>query len=132
MLAGSEAFAELSRAIRGEASFNTPFADPPFERLRFALKNQDVSPVDLAVLIRHALRYETLERGWSVSFNIDFVDADILQNAGLIVTENGEEKSVTAAPWNPEWLSDAKMVPTDQGANENASTRPLLSTAILF
>jgi ATP-dependent DNA helicase RecQ len=116
MLEGSEAFAALARALRGEQSLETHFADPAFERLRIAVRNQDASPVDLAVLIRHALRYESLERGWDVNIDTDLVDAVYLRKAGLNVNQTDQRCSMTAEPWRPRWLPDAAVVASDEGA----------------
>jgi len=116
MLEGSEAFAELARALRRGADFDIPFADPPFERLREAIKNQATNPSDLAVLIRHALRYESLQRGWGVNFVTDLVDAEHLRKAGLSVNQTDQLCSVTAEPWRPDWLPGASVVPADEGA----------------
>ena len=116
MLAGSEAFSALSRAMRGEADFEMPFADPAFERLRVAAKKGDASPIDLAVLIRHALRYESLRRGWDVHFDTGLVEASDLRKAGLIVKQIDQRCSVTAEPWRPDWLPEASVIATDEGA----------------
>ncbi len=114
MLRGNEAFAYLARALRGEADYETPFADPPFERLRVALKNQDASPLDLAVLMRHALRYESLDRKYDVRFETPLIDGDQLRKAGLEVNETPKGFSAVARPWQPGWLVDSKVVPADE------------------
>jgi len=117
MLEGLEAFAALARIVRGEGGdLETPLFDPPFERLRIALQNGGASSLDLAVLMRHALRHESLTRGWDVYFETILVEASVLRKAGLLVTEEGGKYTVKAKPWEPEWLPDSKVVPADHGA----------------
>jgi ATP-dependent DNA helicase RecQ len=116
MLEGSEAFAALARGLKGVADFDTPFVDPPFERLRVALKSQDVSCLDLAVLMRHALRFESLDRKYDVHFETNLVLGANLQKAGLRVGETSQGYTIAAEAWRPDWLPDSVKVPTDEGA----------------
>jgi ATP-dependent DNA helicase RecQ len=123
MLQGSEAFASLARSLRGEANFETEFSDPSFERLRLALKGNDASPLDLAVLMRHALRYESLIRNHRVRFDISMVPPAVLELAGLKVEQTPTGVSITAEPWRPDWLMDAEVVPADESSMRAARQR---------
>jgi ATP-dependent DNA helicase RecQ len=116
MLQGSEAFASLARSLRNDAGFDTEFADPPFERLRLALKAEDSSPLDLAVLMRHALRHESLIRSYPVRFETDLLETAILRTVGLDDEKTSTGPSFTAKPWKPDWLDGAEVVPADEAA----------------
>lgn len=116
MISGSEAFEYLQRGLRGEEDVEKVLRDPPFERLRLALQSSDASPPDLAVLVRHALRYESLRRDSTVRFEIDHMDANLIRNAGLEAEESDRGLFVSAMPWRPSWLPESIKVPADEGA----------------
>ncbi|MBO6947191.1 MAG: ATP-dependent DNA helicase RecQ [Rhodospirillales bacterium] len=116
MLEGSVAFQSLAQSLRDDDGFETEFSDPEFERLRLAIRANDASGPDLAVLMRHALRYESLRRSASVVFETDRVDPAVLEAAGLQVKTGGTQVSITAKPWAPSWLEDAKVVPVDEAS----------------
>ncbi|MDA8637287.1 protein DpdF [Rhodospirillales bacterium] len=116
MLEGSEAFASLARCLKDGQKFEAELSDPPFERLRVALNSDDASSLDLAVLMRHALRYEALVRGHTVRFETNTVDAAVLEAAGLSIEKNQTGVSITAKPWMPDWLIETKMVSPDEVA----------------
>ena len=64
-LKDARAFNALKNLLTGKGGKNFYCPDnPPFERLRKALKGEEErSPCDIAILIRHALLYENIRRG---------------------------------------------------------------------
>ena len=100
---------------------------PPFDRLLQALDQQASyrprTRLDLAVLIRHALRYEEARRGeFDVKPNFEIPDRNSLPSADLWKTVGIQSRPgkhgviVTALPWKPNWL-----LPTDESADFRAS-----------
>jgi ATP-dependent DNA helicase RecQ len=119
---GAQAFSTLERVINGEQSAET-FADPPFERLRLALYDPDTSELDKTVLLRHALRYESLRRQHSATMKIPAIDPDYFEQVGIIANEENGVYRVSATPWRPEWMPDAVKQPIDQTAMEASRKR---------
>ena len=60
-LSGAAAFAALAARFCGEASVEA-MLEIPFERLRMALDDKNATQLDCAVLLRQALRFESLRR----------------------------------------------------------------------
>ena len=127
---GAQAFSTLERVINGEQSEET-FADPPFERLRLALYDPDTSELDKTVLLRHALRYESLRRQHSATMKIPAIDPDYFEQVGIIANEENGVYRVSATPWRPEWMPDAVKQPIDQTAMEASRKRFFESPATI-
>ena len=69
-------------------------------------------PLDLAVMLRQALRYEHARRGYVVSPPIliahpRFDGFNKWERVGLRATPVMEGTHVTAIPWRPTWLASA-------------------------
>ncbi|MGW8391615.1 helicase-related protein [Pseudoduganella sp. HUAS MS19] len=108
-LAGYPAFKALRDAL-GDAQQADDFTcqDVPFERLRRALLDQGLTPLDRALRLRHALRYAEFtlaERGERLTLPIpmsnEWPDKMLAANCGLYI---GAGKETEALPWVPDWL----------------------------
>jgi ATP-dependent DNA helicase RecQ len=123
-LSGLDAFEELTRLLAGEETgpWHTPA--PAFDRLRIALSgvDPDVSPLDLAVLLRQALRYEYARRGHEASPWV-LVRHDRLakfcwwEQCGLAAVKVPGGWQVSSNAWRPCWL----QLPSPLGADDEAS-----------
>ena len=111
-LDGHDAFAALTRLL-DEADEGDAWRahSPSIERFRFALSEhpQRASALDLAVMLRQALRFEHARRGYAVSPTIlvahpRFGGFDAWQRVGLRATPAMRGSHVTAVPWQPSWL----------------------------
>jgi ATP-dependent DNA helicase RecQ len=122
MLAGHEAFAKISRHLNGELS-DEQFADPPFERLSRALSVGEASKLELAILVRHVLRHESLARAHDVYLDTDRFDFETLRRVGIEATQHKNGVSMRAAPWSPSWLDGSQDVPVDESAMRTAQIR---------
>jgi ATP-dependent DNA helicase RecQ len=132
-LRGARAFSIVVRALAGEPAEPTPLAEPAFARLLSALCDPALrpSPLDLAVLVRHALRHHQMQpegsgsgpvfvRGgptWPTPEDWARVDADATPTSGGYL--------VAVRSWRPEWLDDAGLRGVD-GAAAQASERRAL------
>lgn len=92
------------------------FCSPPLERLRAALVEKDASPLDLAVLIRHSLIYQTAARGGSppavlkVPVTNGLPGESEWRRTGIVAFQRRDGfADVEATSWTPVWLS-----PSDQ------------------
>lgn len=112
-LDGHEAFAALTRLLsnadEGEA---WRARSPSIDRFRVALTQtpQRASALDLAVMLRQALRYEHARRGYVVSPTIlvahpSFDAFNKWEQVGLRATPAMGGSHVTAVPWQPSWLA---------------------------
>ena len=104
-LADAAAFEALFQFMAGHrGSFHAH--DPLLRRLQHALTGNDASALDVAILIRHALRAEFMRRGVGpaprlpLPASISLSDR-ILDRVGLEKTNAAE---VEALPWRPAWL----------------------------
>lgn len=113
MHAGESAYTALRDAL-GDPALATSFAcaEVPFERLRRAIADPDLSPLDRGIRLRHALRYAdlTLSAGgprralprppgaWWPS-DEEYAACGLVLRAG---------KLVEAEPWQPDWLDHGK------------------------
>ena len=112
LLDGHGAFEALTRLLGGADEGETWSARAPsIERLRFALSEtpQCASPLDLAVLLRQALRYEYARRDYTVSPTILVAHScfgifDQWNRIGLQATPATYGCYVTALAWRPHWL----------------------------
>jgi hypothetical protein len=86
--------------------------EPFHERLWKALADEDISPIDLAGLIRHFPRQEdeknsaTIPRVLSVPRSYPYpADRSIWEQHGMqILRETGDRFQIAARPWRPDWL----------------------------
>lgn len=132
-LRGARAFSVVARALAGEPAEPPPLAEPAFARLLSALRDPAArpSPLDLAVLVRHALRHHQMQpegsgsesvfvRGgpsWPAPEDWARVDAEATPASGGYL--------VSARSWRPEWLDDAGLHGVD-GAAAQANERRAL------
>lgn len=103
---------------------NTSFSsfDACHQRLINALNARRMrSPVDIACLVRHALRREDeLQKGEAfikVPRASAYPDREIWQQSGIkIVGEGADYYLISARPWQPEWLNFADEYPPEASA----------------
>ena len=108
MLEGSAAFAALAGLLKGEPA-DWQAAPPSIDRLRIALGSSRATSLDLAVLLRQALRFEHARRDYTVSPSVlvthpRFAAFDMWQAVGLEVISTSSGPLVSALPWQPDWL----------------------------
>lgn len=111
-LEGHEAFAALSRLLANtEGGDSWRAVSPAIERLRLALCDnpESASQLDLAVLLRQALRYEHARRSYNVSPTVlvahpRLAQFDRWERAGLRIGPAAKGIHVTALAWCPGWL----------------------------
>ena len=111
-LDGHDAFEALTKFLRDNDDGKTWFArSPSIERLRLALSEvpQRASQLDLAVLLRQALRYEHARRDFAVSPTIlvahpCFGGFDRWERVGLQATPKADGCYVESLAWCPRWL----------------------------
>jgi ATP-dependent DNA helicase RecQ len=114
-LSEAAAFSALSKRLRGEA-VSEVLSDPPFERLRLALDDQTGTSLDRAVLIRHALRYESLRRNVAVSVETDLIGDSEIATTHLNAESNAKTNRISALPWCPDWLPRGTVTAVDDTA----------------
>jgi ATP-dependent DNA helicase RecQ len=113
MLEGATAFRAVEVALSGAESDETA-VEPAFSRLLQAIRSarrgasDRPSGLDLAVLIRQALRYWSLRTGATQTLWIPDGAAgrDDLQTVGMSVARVGDGIRVSARAWSPPWLGD--------------------------
>lgn len=117
---GADAFASLIAFLNGdEGAMPTIFEEPAFDRLRQAIKDESATPRDRAVLLRQALRFESLRRGSQSRVQLDpsNLPVNVLRESGLVVSPGtGTQVRVEASPWHPKWLSGAELQAVDEVA----------------
>ena len=92
---------------------------PPIARPIRAMDDGSASPLDLAVLIRHALRYE---RGiLRVPATTAMPSAHDWAAVGVTATPIPDGFVVEDQPWRPDWLPD----PGEDGVDDSAMAAPL-------
>lgn len=110
---GTEAFEALRRLLAGESqdAWRAP-DEPSVERLRVALGDTlpEASELDLAVLLRQALRREDARRGYEVSPRVLVKHRRLAgfsgwKQVGLAYERVAGGWRVTANIWCPEWLT---------------------------
>lgn len=118
MLQRSEAFSFLYRSLKDGTVLETSLPYHPFERLRIAMQTNNASQCDLAILIRHALRYHSLNENLMhpAEFDTNLLDIDSLIFAGLDYKISPNGYIITANPWKPKWLIESKLIPVDEGS----------------
>ena len=115
-ISGSDADREIQRALRTRTD-GLEFAERPFERLYRAIAQVHSqasgrwrpSPLDLAVLVRHVLRYRSAVRGEHAEFvasrGVDWPDVAVWQRVGVDSDDVAGGYRVRARGWRPTWLS---------------------------
>jgi ATP-dependent DNA helicase RecQ len=121
-LEGSAAFTALAGMLNGGSS-DWRATSPSLERLRVALGAPQSSALDLAVLLRQALRFEHARRGYSVSPSVLLTHSrlaafDRWQSVGLKASFSPEGLWVSALPWRPDWLKSQG----EEGADGRAAS----------
>jgi ATP-dependent DNA helicase RecQ len=112
---GAEAFASLVQIINGEI-IEVELEDLPFDRLYRAIKEDDASHLERAILLRQALRYESLRRKKDVTIDTNKFEEDDLARVGIEARPVGDLWRLKAKPWTPDWLPDAKIQAVDETA----------------
>jgi ATP-dependent DNA helicase RecQ len=115
LLSGASAFREIELALAGRAT-TAEAAEPAFHRALAAIRSAHLesfdrpSPIDLAILLRHVVRYWSGATGLDQSLGIPALGPPISladwQMVGVAVEDLGETKRIRALPWTPSWLSD--------------------------
>jgi ATP-dependent DNA helicase RecQ len=103
---GAAAFAAVIRQWRDGIPGTVPFKDPPFTRLSNALNDPHATSLDRWILLRQALRYESLRTGSTVHANLVGIPDSRAMDLGLMIhVQTGGRFEVTALPWTPKWLA---------------------------
>jgi ATP-dependent DNA helicase RecQ len=130
-LDGAEAFDALRRLLAGESQeeWHSP-AEPSIERLRVAISSLPprASTLDLAVLLRQALRREDARRNYEVSPHVivKHPRLNTFSSWGSISLECEPTTAgwrVTAKPWRPEWLESGARLGVDDIASSEVLRR---------
>ncbi len=107
------AFEAIERLLTEEQVEDAIFAEPLFRRVQSALRDQaQSSPLDLAVLIRQLLRFQTLRYSGSTPACLQIkgesdwpTDAE-WEKVGVKVKPDQDNLLLEALPWIPDWLSN--------------------------
>lgn len=122
---GEAAYAALREALEQSARAATfTCADLPFERLRRAILDDGLSPLDRGIRLRHALRYadatlspngmrcalpRPADAGWPSAHQ--YTDCGLVLRAGALVE---------AEPWHPNWLDQGRAAVDAQAMRQGA------------
>lgn len=117
-LVDAAAFEALFRFMAGHRG-GFQAQDPLLQRLQHALTDKEASALDVAVLMRHALRAEYMRRGVGPAPRLPLptsisLTAQILESVGLQKTNASEIESL---PWRPAWLGKSG----DDGVDDAAA-----------
>ncbi len=112
ILSDAAAYSALEEAMRGIPPSSTLFADPLHGRLVAAVADPEAGPLDLAVLVRHALLAEGKRRGAGHEARLSAPpllasDPGVLEVAGLSRAHDGR---LRAEAWRPAWLANGRDV----------------------
>lgn len=130
-LVGVDAFDALRSLLAGDEdkAWSAP-AEPSVERLRLAIAGTmpRASALDLAVLLRQALRREEARRGYEVGPRVivrhpRFAGFDRWHHVGLSAEPVAGGIRVTAEPWAPDWLTTIPPLGVDDIAASEAVRR---------
>lgn len=129
-LEGSIAFSALATLLSGDHSSDWCALSPSIERLRLAITEepQRASSLDLAVLLRQALRFEHARRGYEASPVLlirhpRFLGFSGWNMVGLNASVSSEGYRVSALAWQPEWLSKDTVHGVDARATSEVICR---------
>ncbi len=110
-LQGWAAFEAIKRLLTGEQVEDVTFTEPLFHRVQSALRGQiRSSPLDLAVLIRQVLRFQTLRYSGStpawlqIKGESDWPTEAEWKKVGVMVKPDQDNLLLEALPWIPDWL----------------------------
>ena len=118
---GAAAFRLLARQLGGE-DVEASHEVAPFKRLADAVKEQQTTDADVASLLRHALRYESLRQDNRISLPSPRPFSDgLAAQFGLLQTEGHE---YVAHPWQPSWL--------DRGSEDSVDAAAMLGSRKRF
>ena len=124
-LAGNAAFQAISNLLAGseEAEWSAK-SEPSIERLRVALSEPafKVSMLDLAVLLRQALRREYARREYAASPQVHVQHPRLRKFAdwsdvGLHASKEGQGWRVVSEAWQPNWLENMEELGVDDYAS---------------
>lgn len=109
LLEGESAYTELRTALVNPAlAASFTCAERPFERLRRAIGDHDLSALDRGIRLRHALRYADLalsfdgvRRALPRPAGARWPDDQQCAACGLVLRAGN---LIEAAPWQPDWL----------------------------
>jgi superfamily II DNA/RNA helicase len=130
-LHGAEAFDALRELLSGapQEDWRAP-TEPSIERLRFALEDStaQASQLDLAVLLRQALRREDARREYEVSPHVVVKHSRLSGFTSWKRVSIGSERiaggwRVTAESWRPEWLETTGPLGVDDVAASESVRR---------
>lgn len=140
-LTGSAAFAALADQLNG-GSEDWSAAPLSIERLRVALNTAGATALDLAILLRQALRFEHARRDYAISPTVHVTHQRLAafgdwRSVGLEAHLAGGVRLISAVPWRPDWLKadapegvdgrSASELVRRQFNGENAAGDPFLS-----
>lgn len=139
-LEGEEAFYALRKILEGArvAEEVTFPADPPLERIRIALleRHYTTTNLDLAVLLRHVLLYQSARRtdGFTARLRTPnrskWPGPTEWERVGIQASEIGGYWELQAKLWTPTWLPDANSHPVDLAVTKEALRRTMHNTDI--
>lgn len=130
-LNGHDAFEALTQLLAGQEQTPWTTDEPAFDRLRVALgtTQPSASPLDLAVLLRQAMRYEYAAREHAVSPQLLIANERLSafrdwQLVGVSATAEGRTWRVSAMDWRPDWLElQPGLGVDDEAASEHIQRR---------
>lgn len=135
-LTGARAFAMLQRVLNSEQVEPARLPEPAFNRLFSTLTDKQTlhSSLDLAILVRHALRYHSLQQGQGESVRMKmrrgegWPTADQWNSVGVSAEPTDSGFWVSAQPWRPSWLSDVGEDGVDAAPAQAPERRILQAT----
>ena len=124
----------ISRQLGFGASSGVYSIPPPYLRLSRALTSSDARPsrLDLAVLIRHCLRFHESQVGFSVPLRIrvpqvpDWPTVQEWELVGLDALPSDNSITIRAKPWLPRWLPDSAPAGVDAAVVSETQLRSML------
>lgn len=137
-LDGERAFHTLREILEGRRDPKEVdlSAHPPLERLRLALLEGGCSSLDLAVLLRHVLRFQSAQRndGFAAKLRTPnrsgWPDGDHWKHVGIQAAVTGSSWELQAVPWTPSWLQCGSVQSVDGTAVSELVRRPLQGEGI--
>jgi superfamily II DNA/RNA helicase len=123
----------LQRLVDGEAQ-DVSLRDPSvLRRLQEALADPGAAALDLAVLLRHALRWQSLQPDWRehgqlasviVPIGARWPEEALWRRLGVETEPHGQGLRLVAHPWRPSWLPGTKERAVDAAAAAALPRRP--------
>jgi ATP-dependent DNA helicase RecQ len=127
-LGGSAAFDAIAGLLRGANDDAWHAIPQSLERLRAALVSTEASQLDLAVLLRQALRFEHARRGYAASPTVIVTHPRLASFkewalVGLKATQSPAGRLVSSLPWRPAWLTTNEVEGVDGRATSETVCR---------